>query len=510
MKSERLNISPNQRQQITNMLQSQGLSQAEIDVILNGEYESYDSEYDVESAFGELRKYDDILEGLAAGYKLDELQTRPTRRISPEEIDNFNQMLLEKNMNVEGAKALYQYCDGSHMISGRIGGKSKEEIKNNIIQVLENDLRMKEVQQDDIELMKEFVMDAEYGEKKLYENWDIARNYMEQLGLKKSGRLGVLGAMKFMDRCEHIDETIVALKENLGKMNMPKSMKLYRALDSPSLEKYLREGEDLSSLVGKNIGNNQMTTSTSLLYDTSFARQDGKDAVIEIYAPKGSIGAYIAGLSGYDKAEQEVLLNPNDLYITGVQTGVVDKNGKTKNVLQALCLSKDRECYKGIDKEQDTSRASNGQQQYEKNVDSQNNGANLPARQNRFSKFFSQMRSRFVRQNRDTNSNRRNPFSRKKQETPQYSKDIESAEQQISKTEEKVHERKSWELAPEEKARVQRETDEILRKHSEQVEQQRQAPDQDLQQEDFQQMQQGQATPQIQQPSTQDFGGMEL
>lgn len=99
-----------------------------------------------------------------------------------------------------------------------------------------------------------------------------------------------------------------------------------------------------------------------------------------------------------------MLLNPNDLYITGVQTGVVDKNGRTKNVLQALCLSKDRECYRGIDKEQETSRTSSGQQQYENTMETQNSGTNLPARQSRFSRFFNQVRSRFSRQGSNTSS----------------------------------------------------------------------------------------------------------
>ena len=47
------------------------------------------------------------------------------------------------------------------------------------------------------------------------------------------------------------------------------------------------------------------------------------------------------------KITQEELTD--DLYITNVQKGVIDKNGKTKNVLQALALSKDRECYKEIE-----------------------------------------------------------------------------------------------------------------------------------------------------------------
>ena len=51
---------------------------------------------------------------------------------------------------------------------------------------------------------------------------------------------------------------------------------------------------------------------------------------MEIYAPKGTQGSYITQLSDYENTEQEVLLNPNDIYVVDVQKGVIDQNGKTK------------------------------------------------------------------------------------------------------------------------------------------------------------------------------------
>ena len=488
MRNEKIEMSPEQKQQISSMLQSQGLSQSEIDVILNGEYEGYDSEYDLESAFGGLRKHGDVLEKLSDGYTMDELQEQG---ISPQKIDAFNQMLSEKNITVDNAKAIYQYSVGSNMILGVKRGTSKETIQEQIMSDLEESLQARGVQQDDIEKMKQFVKDADYDETSLHDSYDIANRYMEQIGLKQNSRVSVRSAMQSMHRCTHIDETIASLEEGLGSTNMPKSMKLYRAVKSSYLEKGLKPGEDLSSLVGKSISNKGQT-STSPLYDSSFASLDEYDSVFEIYTPKGSRGSYIAELSAYDKTEQEVLLNPNDLYITGVQTGVVDKNGRTKNVLQAICLSKDKECYKGIDKEHETSRTSSGQQQYENTMETQNSGTNLPARQSRFSRFFNQMRSRFSRQGSNRNSQK-----------------SENAETQIQPQKTQVQEKKSWELEPEEKIRIQRETAEIAKRYREQEEQQRQAPTQDLQQGDFQPMQQGPVQPPIQ-PPMQDFGGMEL
>ena len=377
MRNEKIEMSPEQKQQMSSMLQSQGLSQSEIDVILNGEYEGYDSEYDLESAYGGLRKHGDVLEKLSDGYTMDELQEQG---ISPQKIDAFNQMLSEKNITVDNAKAIYQYSVGSNMILGVKRGTSKETIQEQIMSDLEESLQARGVQQDEIDKMKQFVKDADYDETPLHNSYDIANRYMEGMGLKQNSRVSVRSAMQSMHRCNHIDETIASLDEGLGSTNMPKSMKLYRAVKSSFLEKGLKLGEDLSSLVGKSISNKGQT-STSPLYDSSFASLDEYDSVFEIYTPKGTRGSYIAELSAYDKTEQEVLLNPNDLYITGVQTGVIDKNGRTKNVLQAICLSKDRECYRGIDKERETTRTDNGQKQCENTMQTQNSETNLPARQ---------------------------------------------------------------------------------------------------------------------------------
>ena len=489
MRNEKIEISKEQKQQISSMLQSQGLSQSEIDVILNGEYEGYDSEYDLESTFGGLRKHGDVLQKLSDGYTMDELQAQG---ISAKKIDDFNQMLSEKNITVDNAKAIYQYSVGSNMILGVKRGTSKEAIQEKIMSDLEDSLQTRGVQQEDIDRMKKFVEDSDYSETSLHDNYDIANKYMEQIGIKQNSHVSVRSAMQSMDRCTHIDGTIASLEEGLGNMNMPKSMKLYRAVKSSYLKERLEEGEDLSSLVGKAI-KNKGQTSTSPLYDSSFASLDEYDTVFEIYTPKGSRGSYIAELSAYDKTEQEVLLNPNDLYITDVKTGVVDKNGKTKNVLQALCLSKDRECYRGIDKEQETNRTSDGQQQYENTIETQNSEMNLPARQSRFSKFFNQVKHGFSRQSSNISS--------QKSENPE-------TQTQLKKT--PMQGKKSWELEPEEKSKIQRETAQIAKKYREQEEQQKQAPTQDLQQGDFQPMQQGQVQQPMPQQPMPDMGGMEL
>ena len=385
MSSERIQMSPEQSQKIENVLQSQGIPQSKINQIINGEYETYDNEYDIENSFGGLKKHGNLLQKLSDGYTMDELQAQG---ISGKEIQEFEDMLQEKNLTVDGAKAIYQYSVESNMILGVKRGITKDTIKGQIMQDLEDSLQARDVPHDDIEKIKEFIKNADYQET-LHSNYDRANEYMEQIGIQPKARVSARSAMQSMDGCEHIDETISSLDEGLGRTNLPKSMKVYRAVKSNYLESALSNGEDLNSLVGKTVSNNGQT-STSPLYDSSFAKYDDYDTVFEIYVPEGSRGSYITELSAYDNSEQEILLNPNDLYITNVQQGIIDKNGKTKNVLQALALSKDKECYKEAEQTKATNR--NQSSVYEQNItndQARNFSDNLPINQSRFSKFFS-------------------------------------------------------------------------------------------------------------------------
>lgn len=438
MRTEKLHMSEEQKEQITTMLQSQGISNEEIKRIINGDYESYDTGADLENAYGGLKKHGDVLEKLSDGYTMEELQGQG---IPVDKIQQFEKMLETRNLTVNNAKAIYQYSIGSNMILGVKRGTSKETIKEQIMTDLAEALNGRDVAEADIEKMKQFVQNADY-QSPLHSNYDIANKYMEQMGFKQNARVSVRSAMQSIYRCTHIDETIAELEGGLSKTHLVKPMKLYRAVKSSYLEKGLENGEDLSCLLGKTISNKGQT-STSPLYDSSFASLDDYDTVFEIYVPQGTRGAYIAELSAYDKTEQEVLLNPNDLYITGVQTGVTDKNGRTKNVLQALCLSKDRECYKEIEQTQEQAKS----QDYWQSTSS----TNLPTKQNIFSRFFNQIRARFLKGRKD------------KQLTNQLSSTKQHKEGE------------SWKLEPDDKKNQQKIQSEIGEKYRKKEEQKNQS-----------------------------------
>lgn len=492
MLKEQLKMSDEQIQQISSMLKRQGLTEAEINEIINGEYSSFQTDIDLAQTFSSDGKYQNVLRGLADGYSIDELQQQG---INLREISEFMQELDKCNLTVDNAKAINQYSNGSNMIlSMKRGSADEEQIQSGIKSDMMSKLQTRGISQEQISNIEDYIEKLDFN-RPVYENYGMVNQYMAEINIPRSCYPSVCTAVKGMDSLEHIDTTLANLDEGLSKSRLPQSMKLYRAIKTNA-------EINPEYYIGK-IMNNKGYTSTSPLYDSSFAKYDDYDTVMEIYAPKGTQGSYITQLSDYENTEQEVLLNPNDIYVVDAQKGVIDQNGRTKTVLKGLLLSKERECYKGIDKQQETERSQYGQEQYDSTIQPTNNENNLPARQNRFSKFLNQIRSRFARQNYNENQNRRNPFSRNKRKETQSTK---ITEQQISNTEQKVNEKKSWKLEPEEKARIQKETAQIAEKYREQEEQQKQEPTQELQQGDYTQIQQ-QVPPQ--QPSI-DMGGMEL
>lgn len=142
-----------------------------------------------------------------------------------------------------------------------------------------------------------------------------------------------------------------------------------------------------------------------------------------------------------------MLLNPNDLYITGVQTGVVDKNGRTKNILQALCLSKDLECYKGITQTQ----VNNRDEKIGEQDRNESTADNLPARQSGLSKLFSKLRARFMRKQPE------NSLQEDKREEDSSMKAPDGMDTK----------KKSWDLSPEQKEEIQKGQVDIAKKHRE-------------------------------------------
>lgn len=106
MNKERIEMSGEQAKRISSMLKREGVSQIAIDKIINGDYEIYNTQCDLDVDSEGLNKYGDVLEKLSDGYTIDEWLIQG---ISELKIQEFKKMLEEENLTVDNAKAIYQY-----------------------------------------------------------------------------------------------------------------------------------------------------------------------------------------------------------------------------------------------------------------------------------------------------------------------------------------------------------------------------------------------------------------
>ncbi len=344
MTTGKLNMNPNYTNGLIEMLRQNGLSEADIDVIVNGTYKEYSSSEELDSsAIFKGDEYSSIIQALSEDYTLEEMSSR--LGISQDKIDNFKVALKDNNLTIDNVKAFNRYSSGSNMILSAKRGVSRETISRGIDTELDSRLAEYGFPQEHISQIHDYVDSLDYS-KPLHENWQATTKYLEQYGISKKYTAAINSTVMHKNSLAHLDETLSSLDQGLTT-RLPESMKLTRAVKSEYLKSQLQPGEDLTNLVGRKVEETGYS-STSPIYDTSFAKYDDYDVVYDIYAPKGTQGTSITPFSSYGTAEEEVLLNSNDLYITDVIPGVVDKNGRTKTVLKSVMLSKDKSCYKGI------------------------------------------------------------------------------------------------------------------------------------------------------------------
>ncbi len=348
--ASKLTINSNLENQITEMLSNEGLSPNDIQTILKGDYQRFLSKDDISSKFLPIFKNDEftsIIQGISDGYTLDEMPQE--LGISLDKINTFKNILVQNHLSLDEIKAFNKYTVGSNMILGAKRGVPKEPLLESIISDFNSRMTEYGFNEEQISQIGSYIKGLDYS-LPLHQNYHFTKEFLQQYGLSNKYIATVQSFVKNLDSYYNLDETLTNLDRGL-KANLPESMELFRAVKSLFLKKGLKQEENLTSLVGKKIEENGYS-STSPLYDTSFAKYDDYDVVFDIYAPKGTQGVQVTPFSSYGTAEQEVLLNSNDLFITDVIPNVVDKNGRTKTVCKALMLSKDKSCYKGIGKQQ--------------------------------------------------------------------------------------------------------------------------------------------------------------
>lgn len=195
----------------------------------------------------------------------------------------------------------------------------------------------------------------------------------------------------------------------------------------------------------------------------------------------------------FESAVKESLENAEELY------EYYSRNGMDTTELRREILT-ERKSLLDINnrmknKAQNSSQISS--HEFDEGLRSQSNGdTNLPVKQSRFSRFYNQVRARFLQ--RSANKKEKNSLS------PNRTDATKASEQQVSKKTQ-AQDKKSWELEPAEKEKIQKEQVEIANRHREQLEQPNNQQ-QIMQEQGNEQVAQGQIP--VQPPM--DFGGMEL
>lgn len=326
------------------MLRSEELFEADIDVIVNGMYKKYSSSEELSSSFiFKSDEYSSIIQALSEDYTLEEMSA--SLGISQDKIDGFKCILQGNNLTFDSVKAINRYSSGSNMILSAKRGGSREIISQGIDAKLDSRLSEYGFSQEQILQIHDYVNGLDYS-KPLHENFQSTTGYLEQYGISRKHIATINSTVMYKNSLAHLDETLSSLDQCLTT-KLSKSMKLTRAVKKDYLMSQLQNGEDLTSLIGRKIEETGYS-STSPIYDKSFAKYDDYEVVFDIYAPKGTQGISITPFSSYGTAEEEILLNSNDLYIIDVVPCVVDKNGRKKTFVKALVLSKDKTCYMGI------------------------------------------------------------------------------------------------------------------------------------------------------------------
>ena len=115
MNGERLNMNPDYTNGLIEMLRQNGLSEADIDVIVNGTYREYSSSEEIASSSTfQNDEYSSIIQALSEDYTLEEMSDR--LGISQDKIDSFRGILQDNNLTIDNVKAFNRYSSGSNMI----------------------------------------------------------------------------------------------------------------------------------------------------------------------------------------------------------------------------------------------------------------------------------------------------------------------------------------------------------------------------------------------------------
>src|SRR5574344_1536782 len=213
MNGERLNMNPDYTNGLIEMLRQNGLSEADIDVIVNGTYREYSlSEELASSSIFQNDEYSSIIQALSEDYTLEEMST--SLGISQDKIDSFRGALQDNNLTVDNVKAFNRYSSGSNMILSAKRGVPRETISQGIDAELDSRLAEYGFPQEHISQIHDYVNVLDYS-KPLHENWQATTGYLEQYGISRKYTAAINSTVMHKNSLAHLDETLSSLDQGL-------------------------------------------------------------------------------------------------------------------------------------------------------------------------------------------------------------------------------------------------------------------------------------------------------
>lgn len=259
-----------------------------------------------------VNNYSEILRKLSEGYPIAK---------SNKTYDFFD-YLKASNLSLKEAAALNQYSSGSNMILSIEKGITKDEIYLGIKREFTNKLYKRGLELYEIENIFNYLVSLDYN-LPLHCNFTyVKEKYKEEY--KSFVITSINKAVKDLNSLFHIEETISTLKNVLLSSEIQENLVVFRGLkgDAGNPEKFMKNHK-IKGII-----------SSSMDYESSFAKYPEYKTVIKLIVPKGTKGIVLTPFSDYEQ-ENEVLLYA-DVTFLGYSNikGKTIFNGYCKNIKQ--------------------------------------------------------------------------------------------------------------------------------------------------------------------------------
>ena len=331
------NLRENDKKMLKNALTNENFNQGQINAFLDNEYD--------ERYIADIHEFRYVIEL----YRSNMTENYIMARVGKETFNAFQNFLKENELSIDDAMQIYRWSmDHNEILKIKRNNASKTmSYKDYFFQTLSR-----------FGLAKNDILNIYGFAKELSKINDIEKIQNNIMTFLRENRYSIAlctTLLKFVESQQSLEGTVDSLEKSLTNQ-ISRNIVVYRVIDQTYLQKFIDKIGGEKNIIGSKMEDKGFT-STSFRENNMFRELNADNSVlIKIFVPKGSQGLEIAGFSKYPY-EYEILFNSNDLLLFDYDDNFVDKDGKTKTLLHAMLLSKDRNCYKDISKDEKTNIA---------------------------------------------------------------------------------------------------------------------------------------------------------